>query len=125
MLNRAMHIAAPSSSNTRETVVEVGSPKVLKTSSRITSVSITARKRSIMSENLNIPGWKIPFRATSIIPLEVSTPTRMPIAATLIIVRREAALEPMAEFRKFTASLETPTTRSETASTARIKTIAK
>ena len=125
MLNSAIHIAAPSSSKTRETVVEVGNPNVLKTSSRITSVSITARKRSIMSENWNIPGWKIPFRATSIIPLEVSTPTMIPNVATHIMVRREAALEPMAEFRKFTASFDTPTTRSETASIARIITIAK
>ena len=36
-----------------------------------------------------------------------------------IIVLNDAALEPIAEFKKFTASLLTPTDRSNTASTKR------
>ena len=40
---------APSSSNTIDTVVEVGIPSVLKTSSRMTSVTITAMKMQIRS----------------------------------------------------------------------------
>ncbi len=48
--------AAPSSSNTSETVVEVGSPKVLNRSSRITSVSITARNRIIIAGKVNFSG---------------------------------------------------------------------
>jgi len=41
--------AAPSNSKTIETVVDVGNPKVLKRSSRITSVIITARKINMIS----------------------------------------------------------------------------
>ena len=40
---------APSSSNKMENVVDVGIPKVLNMSSRITSVIITARKMIIIS----------------------------------------------------------------------------
>ena len=42
--------AAPRSSNTIETVVEVGRPNVLYISSKITSVSMTARKMIMISE---------------------------------------------------------------------------
>ncbi len=48
-LIRATPTAAPSSSNTIETVVDVGIPKALKRSSSITSVIITARKITITS----------------------------------------------------------------------------
>ena len=48
--------AAPSNSNTIETVVEVGSPKVLKVSNKIISVSITAKKIIMMFVKLNISG---------------------------------------------------------------------
>src|SRR5690606_30858236 len=41
--------AAPNNSKTRETVVDVGNPKVLNRSSSIMSVSITARKSIIIS----------------------------------------------------------------------------
>ena len=41
------------------------------------------------------------------------------------IVRREAAFEPMAELRKFTASFVTPTKRPETARNARMAMIAR
>ena len=41
--------AAPKSSNTSDTVVEVGMPSELNTSSTITSVTITARKTTITS----------------------------------------------------------------------------
>ena len=53
----------------------------------------------------------------SIMPFESDAPTNMPIAAIAIIVLNDAAFEPMAELRKFTASLLTPTERSNTAST--------
>ena len=42
----------PSSPNTIETVVEVGIPSVLKMSSRMTSVALTARKTHITSAKL-------------------------------------------------------------------------
>ena len=47
--NRAMAKAPPSSSNTIETVVDVGMPSVLNTSSSTTSVTITARNTHITS----------------------------------------------------------------------------
>ena len=95
-----------------DTVVEVGNPIELKTSNNIISEIITARKIIITSLKLNMPGTKIPLRAISIIPLENSAPTKIPRLATIIIVRNDTALEPIAEFKKFTASLLTPTTRS-------------
>ena len=63
------------------------------------------------SWNVNIDGSNIPLRATSIIPLEVITPTKIPTDATARMVRIEAAREPIAELRKFTASFVTPTKR--------------
>ena len=48
--------AAPSSPKTRETVVEVGSPKVLNRSSSITLANITPRKSIITSRKVNISG---------------------------------------------------------------------
>ena len=77
--------AAPNSPNTSDTVVEVGIPSVLKISSRITLVNITARNSSMTSANVNISGWKTPLRATSIIPLEVRAPTIIPTEATVMI----------------------------------------
>jgi hypothetical protein len=47
--------------------------------------------------------------------LEKIAPIPTPILATIMIVRSRAALELKAEFRKFTASLLTPTTRSKIA----------
>ena len=64
------------------------------------------------------------MRATSIMPLEVTVPNRMPIEATSRMVFMGAAFEPMAELRKLTASLATPTTMPITASRARMTTIA-
>ena len=43
---------APSNSKTSETVVEVGNPKVLKTSNKITSVSIVATMIHIIAANV-------------------------------------------------------------------------
>jgi hypothetical protein len=54
----------------------------------------------------------MPFWATSIIPLLKSVPSKMPKLATIKIVRMGATFEPTAEFKKFTASLLTPTTKS-------------
>jgi hypothetical protein len=45
----------------------------------------------------------------------LTVPINTPKLATIIIVRIEIALEPMAEFRKLIASLLTPTTISATA----------
>ena len=112
-------VVPPSSSNTRETVVEVGSPRLLNMSSRITSEIITARKMNISSFRENIAGWNTPFLATSIIPLLIVAPMKTPTAATMMIVLNLATLAPIAEFRKLTASLLTPTIRSNTASTNR------
>ena len=80
------------------------------------SVIITAIKIIIISLNINSPGLKIPFLATSIIPLENTHPTKTPILATIISVLNDKTFEPIAEFRKFTASLLTPTIRSANAS---------
>ena len=67
----------------------------------------------------------MPFRATSIMPLEKVTPVRMPRLAMIIITCRGATLEPREEFRKLTASLLTPTIRSETARAIRTMTANK
>ena len=48
-------------------------------------------------------------------PLLITAPQKTPIAATIMIVRNLAAFDPIAELRKFTASLLTPTHRSEIA----------
>lgn len=96
-----------------ETVVEVGRPNVLKTSSSITSVNMTARKINMMSWKENRAGMNTPLLAISIMPLENSEPMMIPKAATSTIALRGAALEPTAEFKKLAASLETPTTRSK------------
>ena len=121
----AIATAAPSNSKTIETVVEVGMPTELKKSSNKISVIITAIKIIIISLNINSPGLKIPFLATSIIPLENTAPTAIPILATIIIVLNEIALEPIAEFKKLTASLLTPTTKSAIAKTAKATIINK
>ena len=79
----------------------------------------------MISLNINSPGLKIPFRATSIIPLEKIAPIATPTLATIIIVLKEIALEPIAEFKKFTASLLIPTTKSATAKKAKATIIYK
>ncbi len=116
ILTTATATAAPSNSKTTETVVEVGIPKALNVSSMITSVIITARKMTIISEKKNISGWKIPFRATSIIPFEKAAPIRIPAPAIKKMSHFGAAFEPTAEFKKLTASLATPTIKPEIAS---------
>ena len=57
-------------------------------------------------------GTKIPLLAISIIPLEKIAPTRTPRLATIIVVLNDTALDPIAEFKKLTASLLTPTIKS-------------
>ena len=76
------------------------------------SVIITAIKMIMISEKKNMSGLKIPFLATSIIPLENTAPTAIPRLATIIIDLKLSTLDPIAEFKKFTASLLTPTTKS-------------
>ncbi len=80
---------------------------------------MTAIKIIISSLNINSSGLKMPFLATSIIPLEKMAPMAIPKLATIMMVLKETALDPMAEFKKFTASLLTPTTKSATAKMAR------
>ena len=111
MINETI-TAAPNNSNTIETVVEVGSPYELKTSRSNISVIMTARNIIMISEKINISGLKIPFLATSIIPLEDIAPKATPKLAIIINVLKETTLEPIAEFRKLTASLLTPTIKS-------------
>ena len=79
----------------------------------------------MISLNMNSPGLKMPFRATSIIPLENTAPIKIPKLATIIIVLKEITFEPIAEFKKFTASLLTPTTKSTAAKQARATIINK
>ena len=112
----ATAVAAPSSSKTIDTVVDVGRPKVLNRSSSRTSASMTARKITITSANVNSSGLKMPLRATSMIPDENIDPAKTPAPATIRIIRRVATRLPIAELRKFTASLLTPTLRSSRAS---------
>ena len=54
----------------------------------------------MISEKINISGLKIPFLATSIIPLEDIAPKATPKLAIIINVLKETTLEPIAEFRK-------------------------
>ena len=65
----------------------------------------------------------MPLRATSIMPLDVTTPMMMPTEATVRMTFIEAALEPMAELRKLTASFVTPTKRPEIARMPRMPTM--
>ena len=66
----------------------------------------------MISSKLKAPGLKIPLRATSIIPFENKAPKAIPKLAKIIMFLKEIAFEPMAELRKFTASLLTPTIKS-------------
>ncbi len=120
-----MATEAPNNSNTMETVVEVGIPTELKKSKSRISVIMTAINMIMISLNINSCGLKIPFRATSIIPLENTAPTATPTLATIMMVLNEMALDPIAEFKKLTASLLTPTTKSAIANTARATIINK
>ena len=65
----------------------------------------------------------IPCLAISIIPALITAPIRTPAEATINTVLNFATLAPIAELRKFTASLLTPTNRSNTARTSRNPTI--
>jgi len=58
-------------------------------------------------------------------PLEKIAPNAMPRLAKIMIVLKERALEPRAEFRKFTASLLTPTIKSAMARKTKATTISK
>ena len=118
-MTRAMANVPPSSSKTMDTVVDVGSPRVLNTSRRMTSDIITARKMKNTSRKENIDGWNTPCLATSIIPLLIEAPMKTPTAATIMMVLKVATFAPIAELRKLTASLLTPEIRSKTARTKR------
>ena len=74
----------------------------------------------MMFQKLNISGLKIPFLATSIIPLEVSAHRRIQILAMMRIVFFGATFDQIAEFRKLTASFATQTIRSKIAKTKRM-----
>ena len=58
----------------------------------------------------------MPWRAISIMPLLMMAPMKTPIAATAMTVLNDAARAPIADDRKFTASLLTPAVRSKMAS---------
>ena len=107
--------AAPNNSKTIDTVVEVGRPHELNKSNIRISVIITDKKIIIISLKKKASGLKIPFLAISIIPLEDNAPTATPRLASIIIFLNEITLDPIAEFRKLTASLLTPTIKSLTA----------
>ena len=107
--------AAPNNSKTIDTVVEVGRPHELNKSNIRISVIITDKKIIIISLKKKASGLKIPFLAISIIPLEDNAPTATPRLASIIIFLNDITLDPIAEFRKFTASLLTPTIKSLTA----------
>ena len=83
------------------------------------SVIMTAIKMTMISEKTNISGLKMPFRATSMSPLEKIAPAATPKLATTMMALKDSALEPMAELRKLTASLLTPTIKSAKANTAK------
>lgn len=107
---------APKIENIIETVVEVGKPNVLNISKSRTSANITATNIAITSGYVNMCGLNKPFLATSIIPPESSTPISIPTLAKISIIWRGATFEPIAEFRKLTASFATPNIKSEIAS---------
>ena len=67
----------------------------------------------------------MPWRATSIMPALITAPISTPAEATTSTVRKRATLAPIADCRKFTASLLTPTNKSKTASISRKATITK
>ena len=58
-------------------------------------------------------------------PLEKTAPINIPIAATSIITLKEATFDPTAEFKKLTASLLTPTIKSEAANKNNTTTITR
>ena len=81
-LYMAIPIAEPSKAKISATVVEVGRPRVLNISNKITFATITAMKSTISSWKLNMPGTNTPLRATSIMPLEKAAPMMTPTPAT-------------------------------------------
>ncbi len=123
IFNTASIKVPPKSSKTSETVVEVGIPKRLKISKTMTSVTITAKKITITSLKLKLLGFIMPCLATSIIPDDMTAPSITPKEAMIRTVRNLATLAPIADCRKLTASLETPTNRSNTAKQSRKITI--
>jgi hypothetical protein len=58
-------------------------------------------------------------------PLEKVVPTTIPALAMIMMMKRGAALDPMEELRKLTASLLTPTMRSDIARANRMITMIK
>jgi hypothetical protein len=91
-----------------EIVVEVGKPAVLKASRSRMLATVTATIIISSSCKRKPPGFITPLRATSIIPPEKKVPISNPVPATASITLLDATREPMAEFKKLTASLETP-----------------
>ena len=83
------------------------------------SVTITAKKITMISPNVNICGLNTPERAISIMPEEKVAPSITPRLATIIVVLKDEIRQPRAELRKLTASLLTPTKRSNTARSPR------
>ena len=83
---------------------------------------MTAKNIIMTCSKEKYSGLKMPSLAISIIPAEVNAPIKIPPVATHIMVRKDATFDPMAEFRKFTASFPTPTIKSPRAKTAKMMT---
>ena len=67
-------------------------------------------------------GCNMPFLAISIIPDENVAPVRTPTEATIRTTYRGAIFVPTDEFKKFAASLLTPTNKSSAANNSNITT---
>ena len=102
---------APNRPNTSVTVDDVGSPRSLNRSSTMMLVATTAMNTIITSRNEKLSGCMMPWRATSIIPADMSAPVSTPIDAMTRMVLNVPALAPIADDKKLTASLLTPTNR--------------
>ena len=65
----------------------------------------------------------MPWRATSIMPEDITAPSITPTEAIMRMVRNDATRAPTADCKKLTASLLTPTNKSKTARQSRKMTI--
>jgi hypothetical protein len=97
----------------------------LKTIKYQIGVTITAKNTIITSWKEKWDGNIIPCLVTSIIPDDMVAPRSTPNDATINTTLKVATLAPIADCKKFTASLLTPTKRSKTAKQSRKTTISK
>lgn len=92
-------------------VVDIGKPTVLKASKIMILVRETAIYRIRISCSLKPEGLTTSLLTRSIISTEKNTPVIKPAAAIAKITFLEETLEPMAGFKKLTASLDMPVTK--------------